>query len=172
MKVVSGGQTGADRAALDAAKAAGLPTGGYAPSHYGTERGPDPSLKTFGLVAGGSLAWRTERNVVTAGATIVFAVRPSPGSDMTVAMAARHRKPCLVVNPWAPEVEKEVLHFLNMYRPAVLNIAGHRESKAPGIYARVYGVLMSLLSPPVSPASGPEPVNLFGPQRKRQRAPE
>ena len=167
MTVISGGQTGADRAALDAAKAAGLRTGGYAPSQYWTERGPDPSLESFGLVAGGSLAWRTERNVVTADATIVFAVRPSPGSDMTVAMAARHGKACLVVNPWAPEAEREVRQFLDMSRPAVLNIAGHRESRAPGIYARVYGLLVSVLTRPLSSASGPEAVTRGGPPGTR-----
>jgi len=91
---------------------------------------------------------------------------------MTVAMAARHGKACLVVNPWAPEAETEVRQFLDMSRPAVLNIAGHRESRAPGIYARVYGLLVSVLTRPLSSASGPEALTRVRPPGRRQRAPE
>src|SRR6266851_2564588 len=52
MKVISGGQTGADRAGLDAAAALGLPTGGHAPAGIWTESGADPSLERLGLAAG------------------------------------------------------------------------------------------------------------------------
>lgn len=89
MIVISGGQTGADRAALDAARHAGLPTGGYAPSRYWTERGPNASLAEYGLKAGGSLFWRTEQNVLQSDATVVFRTHTSPGSDLTVSLARR-----------------------------------------------------------------------------------
>lgn len=144
MKVISGGQTGADRAGLDAAKAAGLPTGGYAPSNFWTERGPDPSLKALGLQAGGSLAWRTEQNVVCSDATVVFQTHSSPGSNMTAAVAAQHGKPIVVLNPWNPGSDEDLRHFLRIYRPRTLNVAGHRESKAPGIYRQVYNLLLSV----------------------------
>ncbi|MEK7220713.1 MAG: putative molybdenum carrier protein [candidate division NC10 bacterium] len=144
MKVISGGQTGADRAGLDAARACGLATGGYAPSNFWTERGSDPSLKALGLQAGGSLAWRTERNVVSSDASVVFQVRSSPGSNMTVALAARCGKPRVVLNPWEANAETELSHFLKTYRPSILNIAGHRESKAPGISHQVYTLLVKV----------------------------
>jgi hypothetical protein len=141
MKVISGGQTGADRAALDAARELGLPTGGQAPANFWTENGPDRTLATLGLTAGGSLAQRTVRNVVAADATLIFACRPSPGSDLTARVAAQHRKPCCVVDPFAATARDEVVAFLTRHRPAVLNVAGHRESKARGIYDRVRLVL-------------------------------
>src|SRR2546428_817952 len=103
MKVISGGQTGADRAGLEAAVALGLPTGGHAPAGYWTEAGADPSLRRFGLIAGGSPESRTERNVVDADATIIFArSAPGPGSELTRRLALKHRRPVIVLDPWAP----------------------------------------------------------------------
>lgn len=146
MKVISGGQTGADRAGLDAAHACGLPTGGQAPSHYWTERGPDPRLAEYGLMAGGSLVSRTERNVLAADATVVFQISPSPGSDLTVRLAKRSGKPFLCLDPWASDAVTQLRDFLRTHRPNTLNVAGHRESKAPGISARVYHVLTQVFS--------------------------
>ena len=101
MKVISGGQTGADRAGLDAAAALGLPTGGHAPAGFWTESGADPSLERLGLAAGGSPELRTERNVLDADATVIFALRaPAAGSELTRALTLRHRKPAIVLDPW------------------------------------------------------------------------
>jgi len=144
MKIISGGQTGADRAGLDAARDCGLPTGGQAPSNFWTERGPDPTLQALGLQAGGTLAWRTERNVVSADTTVVFQTQPSPGSDLTVRLVRRHGKPILLLNPWDLEAEEKLRDFLATHRPRTLNVAGHRESKAPGIYRQAYGLLVSV----------------------------
>jgi hypothetical protein len=147
MKIISGGQTGADRAGLDAAAALGLPTGGTAPGNYWTERGPDPSLATLGLVAEGSPDYRTERNVLDADATVVFATRrDSPGSALTLALARKHGKPVVVIDPWAPEAAETLAEFLRRHAPAVLNVAGHRESQAPGIYRRVLDLLTAVLA--------------------------
>lgn len=146
MKVISGGQTGADCAGLDAAHACGLETGGWAPSNYWTERGPDPSLKALGLRAGGSLNDRTARNVLDADATVVFQVRPSPGSDLTLRLALKSGRPVRVYNPWDPKAEAALRDFLETVHPRILNVAGHRESKAPGIYQRVYELLISVLN--------------------------
>lgn len=143
MRVISGGQTGADRAGLEAARELGLPTGGYAPSNFWTEKGPAPELASFGLVAtGGSLSNRTRLNVEAADATIVFSCRPSPGSALTVDLAKRASKALLVVNPFAVDVTQTILDFLRAHRPGALNIAGHRESRAPGIQERVFSVLL------------------------------
>lgn len=147
MKIISGGQTGADRAGLDAALRCGFETGGRAPSRYWTERGPDPFLAQLGLTAGGTVAERTIANVAAADATIVFMTRASPGSDLTIAAARARRKPLLVIDPWARDAADVVAAFLRQHRPHVLNIAGHRESTAPGIYARVVEVLTTTLTP-------------------------
>jgi hypothetical protein len=143
--IISGGQTGADRAGLEAARALGLATGGWAPSRYWTERGPDLSLKSFSLREGGSLQERTRRNVADADATVVFACRPSPGSDLTVRLARQLGKPCRVIDPFAPGAAAEFRAFLDQARPGVLNVAGHRESRAPGIQAAVRALLLQVL---------------------------
>ncbi len=157
MKIISGGQTGADRAGLDAARRCRLETGGRAPSRYWTERGPDPSLAQFGLTAGGTVAERTIANVAAADATIVFMTGSSPGSDLTIAAARARTKPLLVIDPWVSAAADAVAGFLRQHRPLVLNVAGHRESTAPGIYARVVEVLTAALTRFVPPPSSPTP---------------
>jgi len=77
---------------------------------------------------------------------VVFTVRPSPGSELTISLAGRHGKPLLVLNPWAPDAATKLERFLKGYQPRTLNVAGHRESKAPGIYMQVYRVLSHVFS--------------------------
>ncbi len=143
--IISGGQTGADRGGLDAARALGLRTGGWAPANFMTERGPDPELAAFGLRASGTYEWRTERNVLDAGATIIFGAQPSPGSDLTAECAERHGKPFLRLDPLAPDAVSRLSDFIGRVRPGILNVAGHRESVAPGIQAQVSSVLLQAL---------------------------
>ena len=145
VRIISGGQTGADRAGLDAARSRGLLTGGQAPSQYMTERGPDPSLAQLGLTAGGTTAERTAANVAVADATVVFMTHASSGSDLTIATASALARPFLVIDPWAGNAADLVIVFLRLYQPRVLNVAGHRESVATGIYARVVEVLLNVL---------------------------
>jgi hypothetical protein len=77
-KVISGGQTGADRAGLEAARNNNIPTGGYAPENYWTTEGADPELKNFGLIEipiGGAEGYRrrTKMNVQESSLTLAFA---------------------------------------------------------------------------------------------------
>src|SRR2546422_9500083 len=103
MKVISGGQTGADRAGLDAAAALGLPTGGHAPPGFWTESGADPSLERLGLAAGGSPEFRTERNVLDADAPVIFPPRaPAARGQLTRAPPPRPRKPRTSLHPAPP----------------------------------------------------------------------
>lgn len=158
LRIISGGQTGADRAGLDAAAALGFATGGQAPSGYWTEDGPDPNLAALGLVAGGSPEFRTERNVLAADATVIFATRRrSPGSDLTRALARRHGKPVLTLDPGAPGAADALAAFLRAHAPRTLNVAGHRESQAPGIYRRVLDLLTAVLGELRGGAAGAGP---------------
>lgn len=146
MKVISGGQTGADRAGLDAAAALRLPTGGQAPAGFSTEAGADPSLERLGLTAGGSPESRTERNVIEADAIVIFAGPvPGPGSELTWTLAVKHQKPVRVIDPWAPGAAETLAAFLRAHAPRVLDVAGDRESQAPGIYERVREVMTAVL---------------------------
>ena len=137
----------ADRAGLDAAAALGLPTGGHAPAGFWTESGADPGLERLGLTAGGSPEFRTERNVLDADATVIFAPRaPAGGSELTRALTLRHRKPAIVLDPWAPAAAGALAEFLRAQAPTVLNVAGDRESQSPGIYQRVRELLTTVLA--------------------------
>lgn len=144
-RVVSGGQTGVDRAALDAALELGLPCGGYVPKGRKAEDGrlderyPVTELETEEYPA------RTERNVLESSATLVLVRRePTGGTRLTIELCRRHRKPCRVVKlDGGAVVGIKVL--LEELRPRVLNVAGPRESTEPGIYAAARAALLDAL---------------------------
>lgn len=94
LTIISGGQTGADRAALDAWHKLGYPTGGHAPKGWRTANGPDPSLMALGLVETDDpdYAYRTVLNVELADATLIFG-RTSPGCLLTHSACKARNKP-------------------------------------------------------------------------------
>jgi hypothetical protein len=124
-KIISGGQTGADRGGLEAARKSGLQTGGTAPRGYRTEEGDDLSLKDFG---------RTRQNVLDADATLIFATQPdSAGTRLTLRLATQLNRPYRVIDPRSHRAANDVVEFLLAVRPRVLNVAGNRESVSPGL---------------------------------------
>jgi Circularly permutated YpsA SLOG family len=137
-RIISGGQTGADQAALRAARAAGIPTGGFASLGWETEAGPAPWLADWGLVECPEPGYpaRTIANVRESDATLWFGSTDSPGGRLTLGTVRKHSKTSLVITPGVKP--SEVVGFLQR-NPwiRVLNIAGNRESKSPGIGARV-----------------------------------
>ena len=96
-KVVSGGQTGADRAALDAAMKLGVPHGGWCPKGRVAENGPIPPEYQLQETDSPAYDVRTEANVVDSDATVIFSVVPTleGGSRLTADLAERHGKPFL-----------------------------------------------------------------------------
>lgn len=137
-----GGQTGADRAGLEAAQEVGIETGGTAPFGWLTDSGPDPSLRHFGLQQHKSASYpdRTKQNVDDSDGTIVFRFHSSPGTDKTIGYAQtktwiskstsndRGHRPVLVIADFQTPISVP-LSFIKRHRINVLNIAGHRESK-------------------------------------------
>ena len=136
-KVISGGQTGADRTGLECAKALGLETGGTAPNGYRTERGPDPSLRDFGLVESFSSGYpiRTAQNVKDAEATVWFGNTGSPGYWCTFNAAKRGSKP-FIENPTS------LVEIAETYE--VINVAGNRASKNPSVIQLVKDAFATL----------------------------
>ena len=141
-KIISGGQTGADIAGLKFAKDIGIPTGGSAPTGFMTEAGSRPELRDlYNLMElKGSYEDRTLQNVMDADGTIIFAEKMTDGSQLTLDTCIKEKKPHLV-NP----SREEFLTWISDNDIRVLNIAGNRESGAPGIEKRVYNYLQKAL---------------------------
>jgi hypothetical protein len=138
-KVVSGGQTGVDRAGLDAAFHAGIPIGGYCPQGSRAEDGiiPDkyPMIETEEF----EYRFRTEKNVIESDGTLILNKGDlTNGTKATYDFTVQHGKPCLIVQLDTTEIIKpeQVIRWLEGQFIKVLNVAGPRESKYPeGIYA-------------------------------------
>jgi hypothetical protein len=151
--IVSGGQTGVDRAALDVAIAQGLPYGGWCPAGGWAEDLTTPpgllaSYPSLRPTESADPAVRSRLNVRDSDATLV--VRPagvaSAGTDATVDAARQLGRPCLVTEGDAAAVAS----WLEAMGPrVVLNVAGPRESERPG----VHGLAMALLTEVVTSAS-------------------
>jgi hypothetical protein len=147
--IISGGQTGADRAALEAGKQLGLITGGWAPLNYRTDAGRDPELKTlFGLREHASENYgpRTDANTRYADAT-VFVGRRSPGWYRASQACRKFRKEFLWLRDGLPEelAAEQLVEWLVLNRVRILNVAGNRERKNPGIGARTRLILLEAL---------------------------
>ena len=152
MKIISGGQTGADRAALDTAIELGIDYGGFVPKGRRAEDGPiSNKYAKLTELESESYAVRTEKNAAEGDATIVFTVgAPTEGTAYTADCLKKHGKPYLLLN--FKEIDDAeaialIRRWLGETRPEVLNIAGPRESKEPGIYLRVRAVLTEVMDP-------------------------
>ena len=150
-KLVSGGQTGVDRAALDFAIEQNVPYGGWVPRGGRAEDMTNPPglLATYPLLREhSSRDWapRTEANIVNSGATLIVLDegRPmGPGTKLTIRLAGKHSKPLLQIdiNDDA-DARQRLEQFLEQFDADIaLNVAGSRESSAPGIYESTKRVL-------------------------------
>jgi hypothetical protein len=144
-RVVSGGQTGVDRAALDAARAAGIACGGWCPAGRAAEDGPIPAAYPLRETPSADPAQRTAWNVRDSDVTLVLAAGQSPGTERTVAAAGAMGRPVLVVDLFGADAEAEARAWLAAVRPRVLNVAGPRESEAPGAYVATRALLEGVL---------------------------
>src|ERR1039457_2584832 len=98
IKVISGGQTGVDRAGLDAAIKAGIPIGGYCPKGRLAEDGVIPSIYPLQELSTTKYQVRTEKNVIESGATLIINKGPlTQGTKLTYEFAIKHERPCLIV---------------------------------------------------------------------------
>lgn len=151
-KIVSGGQTGVDRGGLEAAIALGLPYGGWVPKGRIAEDGTVP-LKYAGMQehASRNYAERTKANVRDSDATLIIAPKLplSRVTMLTLRTAERlrrsHHVVCLEASNALDEAVRWLQFFQRIERPFVLNIAGPRESGAPGIQQRATEFLRQLL---------------------------
>jgi hypothetical protein len=147
-RIVSGGQTGVDRGALDAAIAMGIEHGGWCPRGRRAEDGEIPNRYLVRELDSIDYAARTERNVVDSDATLLITRgAPTGGSALTARVAATHRRPLLHVDlDRDADPSSAIRTWLDANRIATLNVAGSRESNCPGIAATVRDLLITILS--------------------------
>lgn len=136
-KIISGGQTGVDRAALDAAIQYNIPHGGWCPRGRRAEDGIVDARYQLVETASHDYNQRTEYNVKDSDGTLILNLgKLEGGTAFTVRIAEAIPKPCLIVNLARPVDTHGVFTWLAVNKIHVLNVAGPRESKYPGIYAR------------------------------------
>jgi len=150
-KIISGGQTGADIAAIDAAIASGINYGGWLPKGRKTEDGPlDTRYKNFLEHPSGSYPKRTERNVKDSDATLIFTRgKLKGGSKLTADFAESWGKPYLHIDLNLADIEKVVFcikTWITEKKVDVLNVAGTRASKDVDIYNDVFLILKNVLN--------------------------
>jgi hypothetical protein len=153
--IISGGQTGADRAGLDFALANSLVAGGWCPHGRIAEDGPIPKKYPLKETPASDYSTRTKWNVRDSFATVIFnrGYTLSPGCALTLRYCGGMNRPYLLLQ--TPESAKEITpayvdqqgsdiaRFLASYEPMILNIAGNRERKSPGIHQLVTNLLGS-----------------------------
>jgi len=145
-RIVSGGQTGVDRAALEAAIALGIAHGGWCPRGRLAEDGSIPSRYEMTECDTSDYKFRTVQNVQDSDATLILHERPlSGGTLLTKRVAARSRKPVICCKIDSTSVAA-IRQWLGEVRPSVLNVAGPRESLDPGIEQRATDLLLQTLS--------------------------
>ncbi len=148
-QLVSGGQTGADRAALDAAAELGIPCGGWCPAGGLTEDLTEPpgllvAFPQLREAPSPDPGVRTRLNVQDSEATLVVTdVEPSGGTALTVRVARELGRPLLVCD--GTDTEAVAAWLQAFEEPPVLNVAGPRESTRPGTYARTRALLTAVL---------------------------
>lgn len=149
VRIISGGQTGVDRAALDVAMARGLACGGWVPRGRRAEDGRIPARYPLRETRSSAYGERTRLNVRDADATLILTHgRPSGGTARTIDFARQLRRPHLLVDLAAAADPAAARSWLADLQVRVLNVAGPRESGCPGIFAGAWAFLEAVLSQP------------------------
>ncbi len=150
-KIITGGQTGVDLAALDYGMMNGITVGGWCPKGRLNEAGKIPAK--YPMIESSSKLYsvRTEKNVLSSDATLIFTHKSEidNGTKLCIDLCELHKKAFFVFdifNHQAKQVQS-VQMWLREVNPKILNIAGNRESTLPGIYIKALKFLSLILGP-------------------------
>lgn len=151
MIIISGGQTGADQAALDAAIILGLAHGGWLPKGRKTEAGPLPLRYALKEMDSSRYRDRTEKNIVAADGTLLCSFGPlTGGSALTEALAIRHDRPLLHIDFDLIDHRRAVTlveEWVGSLGLMMVNVAGPRASSEPRIYRAVFELVTMIRWP-------------------------
>ncbi len=146
-KIISGGQTGVDRAALDVAISLGIACGGWCPLGRRAEDGRISERYPLHEMASPAYSDRTVQNVAESDGTLILTVgKIAGGTLLTKKTAQKRHKPYLVLDlEQIPDLAL-ICNWIHGHEIRVLNVAGPRASQAPGAYGLAAGLLLRLLS--------------------------
>ena len=149
-KIISGGQTGVDRAVLDVAMRMGIAHGGWIPKGRLTEDGPLPLHYQLQEMPTEAYDARTEKNVIDSDGTLIISRgSPTGGTDYTRKMALKHGKQLLHIDlalgQRASDAGSLIASWVEMNRIETLNVAGPRASHDPAIYMDAVNVMTHAL---------------------------
>jgi len=131
-KIISGGQTGVDRATLDVALELGIPCGGWCPKGKIAEDGPIDPQYPLKETKTAKYQFRTEANVMEADGTLILTSgTPTGGTAFAIQVTLKHKKPYLVIGLNQKSNPSIIRDWANMIKIGILNVAGPREAKFP-----------------------------------------
>lgn len=145
-KIISGGQTGADRAALDIAIALNIPHGGWCPKWRTAEDGVIPLIYQLQETPTADYSVRTARNVRDSHGTLIFTIgAPTGGTLLTLIKTKALRKWCFTfdLSKTPPPIDA-AFDWIKEKNIRIINIAGPRASQVQDIHNLVYGSLQQL----------------------------
>ena len=149
MEIISGGQTGVDRGALDAALDTGTPCGGYCPTGRRAEDGEIPAQYPMTETDSTDYEDRTRLNVTESDATlIIYFDSVEGGTELTERLCHAHSKPLLKIDGNKTDIERaeqDLFDFLRKYSAHKLNVAGPRRSERANAHDYAYKLLTRLL---------------------------
>lgn len=141
--IISGGQTGVDRAALDVALDRGITAGGWCPLGRRAEDGIIPDRYPLTETTRANYFDRTKKNILESDGTLILNVGQMSSGTLATYKFAKRKKPCLVIqlDEHKTGIETEIIDWLKQNNIRKLNVAGPREAKAPGINKKSYDLL-------------------------------
>jgi hypothetical protein len=150
VKIISGGQTGVDRAALDVAVKHGIDCGGWCPAGRSDEFGRIPAQYPLEEVEGGGFTERTSQNVKDSNGTIIIYFRQlRGGTEQTVRFCVEQQRPHELIDASKISVEdaaRLVADFVRRHKIDILNVAGPRQSEWPEGYDYVFRALETFVN--------------------------
>ena len=150
MKIISGGQTGVDRAALDVALKHGIDCGGWCPAGRSDEFGRIPAQYPLEEVEGGGFTERTSQNVKDSNGTIIIYFRQlRGGTEQTMRFCVEQQRPHELIDASKISVEdaaRLVADFVRRHKIDILNVAGPRQSEWPEGYDYVFRALETFVN--------------------------
>jgi hypothetical protein len=144
-KIISGAQSGVDRAALEFALKFNISHGGWIPKGRIAEDGPLPEKYQLPEMPTSSYPKRTEQNVIDSDGTLIFSRgKPTGGTEYTRNMVLKHKKQLVHIDlnlETSYDAAYRILSWIEFYHINILNVAGPRASKDPAIYNDVFKIL-------------------------------